>query len=81
MVQDTVKSSLTKIGVIPQDTPTQPQAQSSTVDLESPQIEDISEGEISNSDQEGPDPGTPELNQLLISAEEKLAYDSFPFLV
>ena len=50
MVQDMVKSSLIQLGVIPQDTPAQPQAQSSTVDPESPQIEDILEGEISNSD-------------------------------
>ena len=55
MVQDIVKSSLTQLGVIPQETPTQSQAQSDTVDPEPPQIEDISsEGEISNSDQEDP---------------------------
>ena len=79
MVHYMVKSSLTQLGVIPQESPTQPQAQSSTVDPESPQIEDISEGEISDSDQEGTDSGTPILNQLLISAEEEqLDYDSFP---
>ena len=47
MVQDIVKSSPTQLGVIPQDTPTQSQAESLTKDPKPPQIEDISsEGEI-----------------------------------
>ena len=44
IVQEMVKSSLTELGVIPQDIPTQSQAHSPTVDPEHPQIEDISEG-------------------------------------
>ena len=79
MVQDIFKSFLTRFGIIPQDTPTQSQAQSPTVDLEHPQIEGTSsEGEISDSDQEDPQSGTPELNQLLTAAEEQADYDSFP---
>ena len=46
MVQDMIRSSLTKFGVIPQESPSQPQSQSITVDLESPQIADLSEGDI-----------------------------------
>ena len=45
IVQEMVNSSLTELGVIPQDIPTQSQAQAPTVDPEHPQIEDISEGE------------------------------------
>ena len=66
MVQDMIKSSLTQFDVIPQETPTQPQSQSSAVDQESPQIADISDGEISDSGQEGPNSGTPELDQLVL---------------
>ena len=79
MVQDMVKSSLTQLGIIPRETPTQLQSQSSSVDPESLQLVDTSEEEISNSDQEGPDSGTPELNQLVLTAEEQLSldYDSF----
>ena len=40
-----VKSSLTHLGVIPQDTHTQSQVQSPKVDLEHPQIEDISQAQ------------------------------------
>ena len=55
MVQNIVKSSLVQLGVIPQDTPTRPRAQSSKMEPEPPRIEDISsEAEISNSDQEDP---------------------------
>ena len=50
MVQDMVKSSQTQLGVIPQETPTRPQAQSSTTDPESPQLADSSGGENSDSD-------------------------------
>ena len=54
LVQDLVKSSLTQLGVIPQETPGQSQAQSDIVEPEPPQVEDIaSEGEVPNSDQEG----------------------------
>ena len=77
MVQDMAKSSLTQLGVMPQDTPTQSRAQSSNEDLEPPQIEDISaEGEIS--DQEDHHSGTPVLNQLLMVVEEQADYESFP---
>ena len=77
MVQDIVKSSLTQLRVIPQDTPTQSQAQSSTENPEPSQIEDISsEGEISNSDQEDPHSGTSVLNQLLMAVKEHS--DTFP---
>ena len=79
MVQDIVNSSLTQIGVIPQETLTQSQAQSLNEDPEYLQIEDISsEGELSDSDQEDPHSGTPALNQLLITVEEQADYDSFP---
>ena len=63
--------------VIPQETPKQPQSQSSTVDPESPQVVhvDTSEGEIFYSEQEGPDSETPELDQLVLTAEEQLDYD------
>ena len=62
-VQDMVKSSLTQLGVIPQETPTQSQVQSSNEDAEPPEIEDISsEGGLSDSDQEDPHFGTPALN-------------------
>ena len=54
-----------------------PQSQSSTVDPESPQLVDTSEGGISDSEDEGADSGTPELNQLVLTAEEQLDYDSF----
>ena len=47
------------------------------MDPESPQLLDTLEGEISDSDQEGPD-FTPELNQLVLKSEEQLDYDSFP---
>ena len=77
MAQDMIRSSLTQFGVIPQETPAQPRSHSSTVDTESPQIVDISEGEIFDSEQEGPDFGTPELDKLVHTAEEQLDYDSF----
>ena len=78
MVQDLVKSSLTQLEVISQETPTQLQSQSSTMDSESPQLVDTSEGEISASDQEGLDSGTAELDQLILSVEEQLDFDSSP---
>ena len=79
MVQDIVKSSLTQLGVILQDVPTQSQAQSSNEEPEHPQTEDISsDGEFSDSDQEDTHSGTPALNQLLIMVEEQADYDFFP---
>ena len=82
MVQDIVKSSLTQLGVIPQETPIQSQAQSSNKDLEPPQTEDIfSEGKLSDKDQEDSHSETPALNmlnKLFITAEEQADYDSFP---
>ena len=77
MMQDMIRSSLTEFGVIPKDNPTQSQAQSITVDPESPQIVDLSEGEISDSEQEGPDSGIPELAHLMLTVGEQLDYDSF----
>ena len=77
MVQDLVKSSLTQLGVIPQETLDQSQAQSDTVDPGPPQIEDISfEGEISKSDLEDHS-GTFVLNKLLMAQEELEDYDYF----
>ena len=64
--------SLTQLWVIPQETPTQSQAQSSTVDPEPSQIEDTPD-----SDQEDPHSGTPELEQLFMAQEEQVDYD-FP---
>ena len=79
MAQNIVKSSLTQLGVIPQDTNTQSQAQSSNDDPEPPRIENFSsEGQISDSDQEDPHSGTHVLIQLLIMAEEQADCDSFP---
>ena len=77
MVQDLVKSSMTQFGVIPKETPDQSQAQSDTVDPETPQVEYISsEGEIFYSDQEDQS-GTPVHNELLMAQEELDDYDSF----
>ena len=70
MAQDIVKSSLTQLGVMPQKTPDQSQAQSDTVDPEPPQVEDFS------SDQEDHS-GTPALNEMLMVQEELDDYDSF----
>ena len=76
MVQDIARSSLTQLGDIPQDAPTQSQEQSLNEDPKPPQIEDISsEGKIFDFDQEDPHSGTV-LNQLLMAAEEQ-ADDSF----
>ena len=44
---------------------------------ESPQVIDSSEGEPSDSEQEGPHSGTPELDQLMLTAEEQMDYESF----
>ena len=68
---------MTKYGVIPKQGPTQPQSQSNTLDQETLQVLDLSEGEISNSKQEGPDSGTSELDLLMLTAEEQLDYESF----
>ena len=54
-----------------------PQSQSTTVDKETPQFIDSSEGELFNSEQEGPDWGIPELDQLMLKAEEQMVNDSF----
>ena len=42
--------------------------------MEIPQVIDLSEGKLSK--QEGPESGTPELDQLMLTAEEPLNYDS-----
>ena len=77
MVLDMIRSSLTQFGVIPKETLPQTQAQSITMDPESPQIVEPSVGVISDSEQEGPDSGTPELDQLMLTVEEQLESDSF----
>ena len=41
-----------------------------------PQVVDLSEGELSDSEQESPDSGTPELDQLMLTAEAQMDYDS-----
>ena len=75
MMQDTIRSSLTEYGVIPKASPTQ--SQSIAVDTETTGVIDLSEGKLSDSEQEGPDSETPELDQLLLTAEEQMDYDSF----
>ena len=54
-MQDTIKCSLTELGVIPKANPPQSQSQFTSVDKETPQIVDSSEGELSDSEQEGPE--------------------------
>ena len=76
MVQNLVRSSLTQFGVIPKETPNQSQAQSDTIDPETPQVEDISSGgEIFYSDQE--DQSGTVVNEFLMAQEELDGYDSF----
>ena len=72
MMQDMIKYSLTEFGVILKAKPPQSQSQSTSVDKETPQVLQSSEGE-----QEGPDSWSPELYQLVLKAEEQLDYDSF----
>ena len=52
MMQDMIRSSLTEYGVIPKASPTQYQSQSIAVDTETPQVVELSEGELSDSEQE-----------------------------
>ena len=66
MMQGIIRSSLTKYGVTPKTTPRQPQSQSIAADTESPQVVELSEGGLSDSKQEGPNLGTPELDQLRV---------------
>ena len=75
MMHDMIRSFLTECGVIPKASPTK--SQSIAVDKETPQVVELSEGELSDSEQEGPESGTPELHQLMITAEEQMDYDSF----
>ena len=44
---------------------------------ETPQVIDPSEGEHSDSEQDVPDLATPELDQLVLTAEEQQDFDSF----
>ena len=74
MMQDMIRSSLTEYVVIPKAGPTQSQSQSIAVDKETPQVVDLSEGELSDSEQKGS--RTPELDQLMLTAEEQMDYDS-----
>ena len=62
MVQDMIRSSLIQLGVISKETLTQSKVQPIVVHLESPHIVNHLEGEISDSEQEGPDSGTYELD-------------------
>ena len=64
MMKDMTNSTLTEFGVIPKANP--PQSQSNSMDKEPPQVIDSSEGEISDSEKEGPESGTPELEQLVL---------------
>ena len=73
----TCRSSLTEYGIIPKASPTQYQSQSIAVDTETPQVVELSEGELTESEQEGPDSGTPELDQSMLTAEEQMVYDFF----
>ena len=71
-----IKSSLTEFGVIPQANP--PQSVPVYYSYkECPQVIDLSEGELSDSEKEGSDLGTPELDQLMLTVEEQIDYDSF----
>ena len=62
------------MGVFPQETPDQSQAQSDTRDPEPPQIEDIS-SEIFDAEKEDHS-GTPVLKELLMGREELEDYNS-----
>ena len=73
MRQDLIRSSLTEYGVIPKASPIQ--TQSIAVDKETPQVIYHSEGELS--EQEGSDLGTCKQDQLMLTAEEQMDYDSF----
>ena len=73
-MQDMIRSSLTEYGVVPKASPAQ--SQSIVVDTETPQVVDLSERNISDSGQEGPDLGTSELDQLMLTAEQ-MDYDPF----
>ena len=53
VMQDVIRSFLTEFGVIPKANT--PQSQSPTVDKETPEAIDRSEGELSNSEQKGPE--------------------------
>ena len=62
MMKDMIRSTLTEFGVIPKANPPQSQShsQSLTVNKETPQVIHLSEGELSDSEQEGPESETPE---------------------
>ena len=77
MMQDMIKSYLTKSGVIPKANPPQSGSQFISVDNETPQVPEPSEGEHSDFEQEDPDSRTHELDHLVPTAEEQLDYDSF----
>ena len=65
MMHDMLRSFLTEYGAIPKASPTK--SQSIAVDKETLQVVEFSEGELSDSEQEGPEAGTPELDQLMLS--------------
>ena len=71
-MRDMIKSSLIKFGVIPKANPSQSKAQSNSINKEPPRAID-SEGEISDSEQEGPESG---ITELVLMAEEQQAFDS-----
>ena len=64
MMKDMSRSFLTEFGVIPKANSLQ--SQSNSMDKEPPQVIDSSEGDIFYSEQEGPESGTPELEQLVL---------------
>ena len=71
MMQDMIRSYLTKCGVIPKASPTQ--SQSIKVDKSTPQVVDLSEGELSELEQEGPESETPELDELMLATSQNLS--------
>ena len=71
------QTTKTQLGVIPQESPDQSQAQSDTIEVKPPQLEDISEGELPDSDSDQEDhSGTAVLEELLMRQEEIEDYDS-----
>ena len=78
MMPGIIRSSLTKYGVTPKTTPTQPQSQSIAAHKESPKIVELSQGGLSDSEQEGPDLGTPELDQLMLKRRRKWIMTPLP---
>ena len=81
VVQGSVRTSLTQLRVIPQESPEQSGAQSESGKVEPPVLEDISsEGKLPDSDSDQEDHSrTPALEELLMRQEELEDYDSMNF--